>query len=224
MPEMRFVDIYSGSMASLADVDASSLSQDEFVKARSFKTLSLQNDFIRMRATLRQVLASYLNCEPFQVKLAYGEFGKPFLPDAELFFNVSHSHGQWVISLSDWSEVGVDIEHIKPRVNLSGLTHKVLAESERLFLLHHPLQDQLHLFYWFWVRKEAWVKAIGRGVAAGLSFCEIDLQTIGQFAALPSEYGSAEDWQHIQLNCHSDYAAALVVKSGVFELRYRKTI
>ncbi len=223
MSEMPFVDIYSGSIDSLPDANTWSLSEDERKKAGAFKTLALQHDFIRMRVMLRRILAQYLGCEDQQLQFAYNEYGKPFLPGSGLFFNLSHSHRHWSLAVSHWSEVGMDIEYIRHRTSLSGLVNKTFAESEQVFW-HQQTQNQERLFYWFWVRKEAWVKAIGRGIAVGLNACEIDLKQPGKFTAIPSEYGLPQDWQHVQLKCHADYEAALVVKSGVFELHYREAI
>jgi phosphopantetheinyl transferase len=95
------------------------------------------------RWALRGVLARYLEREPGEVELRFGERGKPMLPapDESLCFNLSHSGGRALIAVCREREVGVDIERIGER----------------------PEE-----FYAAWTRHEAIAKCFGAGLGAPL--------------------------------------------------------
>src|SRR5690349_14316165 len=70
------------------------LSSDERDRAARITRPASRAGFIEARLFLRRILAGYLGVSPERVALAYEAEGKPRLVGAELFFNLSHSHGQ----------------------------------------------------------------------------------------------------------------------------------
>ncbi len=77
-----------------------------------------------------------------------------------VFFNLSHS-GEWtVLALSD-SEVGVDIQQVKP-VDMR-LAKRFFGEEE-VKKLQDAGDNAERLFYRFWTVKEAYLKALGTGL------------------------------------------------------------
>ena len=91
------------------------LSGNERKKASNYRYPDLQKKYIKMRAILRITLAPYLHNEPQEIIFKAGEHGKPFLADANIFFNLSHTGNKFVIAVSNIAEVGVDIEKIRDR-------------------------------------------------------------------------------------------------------------
>ena len=81
------------------------------------------------------------------------EYGKPISDD--VFFNVSHSEKAVVIALSD-SEVGIDIENVRPVKN--SLKEYVSSDDELSFI--NSEED----FFKIWTAKESLVKAQGQGL------------------------------------------------------------
>lgn len=121
-------------------------------RAARFKRAGHEDRWIVARAALRILVCTRLGCIPEEVVIATGEHGKPFVPGAELRFNVSHSGTQALIALAHDVEVGVDIE--RPGRNVAAV-ERALSPGERAS--GDPLLQ-------IWCRKEAWAKAMGGGL------------------------------------------------------------
>lgn len=94
-------------------------------------------------------------------ELMYGDFGKPYLScHGDVFFNLSHCDGMAVCFLAD-RECGVDAEKI--RTVREAVVRKVFSPEERETLL--SAEDPDYMFTRLWTLKEAYVKAIGRGLS-----------------------------------------------------------
>lgn len=194
----------------------------EQAQAAKFRFPVLRQRYIHTHGVLRQILADYLpSIYPENIRIVPAEFGKPYLSDyPELFFNLSHS-GSWVLIGVASSDVGVDIEVISARSGLPGLVEKCFAPTEREYWQQLPLNQQTAVFFDFWTRKEAFVKAAGRGIALGLERCVIDTDCFADFAAIPIECGQVDDWQMIPLEAAENCKAALVIMGRDFFVRKR---
>lgn len=86
------------------------------------------------------------------------KYGKPYFPDSPFSFNISHSEEYivCVISSDEKQHLGIDIEKIKP-LELK-IFDSVWSPQEKKEL------DGIMKFYTYWTRKEAIVKADGRGM------------------------------------------------------------
>jgi len=107
--------------------------------------------------------------------LLYSEFGKPYLKSKSAFFNISHSGEIVICAFSEASEIGIDIEHIENisiddfKNQMTEYEWKNVSDSDNI-----PVA-----FYKYWTRKEAVIKAHGRGLSLPLnSFEIIDGETI----------------------------------------------
>lgn len=96
------------------------------------------------------------------------EKGKPYFKDLPLKFSVSHSDGKVVVAVSD-KEIGVDIQHVKPRSP---------AVAKRFFTFEECtyVGDDIARFYEIWTKKEAYGKWEGSGLAAALKVDVMALQ------------------------------------------------
>lgn len=88
-------------------------------------------------------------------EIRYSQHGKPSI----LTHNFSISHSNWYVVLvfGTNSPIGIDIEK-KKNVNLK-LFKYLFTEQEWKHILE--AQNSLEKFFWFWVRKEALLKAAG---------------------------------------------------------------
>lgn len=92
---------------------------------------------------------------------SYGDCGKPSLiGHPGVYFNLSHCDGMAVCLLSH-RECGVDAERI--RTVRDAVVRKVFSPAERAALT--AAQDPDRLFTRLWTLKEAYVKAVGRGLS-----------------------------------------------------------
>jgi 4'-phosphopantetheinyl transferase len=121
------------------------------------------------RLLLSQGLADYYGYQLDFNRLAYGEFGKPYLPDVPLYFNISHSHGLVVCAIQPEVVVGVDIEYIKP-VPITDFRSQMTANE---WALVSQAADPIAAFYDYWTSKEAILKVEGSGIQLGLKTFEV---------------------------------------------------
>nr|WP_225587537.1 4'-phosphopantetheinyl transferase superfamily protein [Methylomonas fluvii] len=173
---------------------ASRLSDDEMLKAQAFKLPTLHDRYIAARGMLRETVAGYLAADPATLKFVSGPYGKPALLDEPLQFNISHTADSLLIAVANFADIGIDVETVKLRRNFENLAQRCFSEREYQGWCELPVELQADAFYRLWTKKEAFVKAVGRGIALGLEQCEFALEAGGQLRTIPDEYGSANAW------------------------------
>ena len=133
--------------------------------------------FALCRAALRAVLCNRLGCRNGQLSFGAFEFGKPFAvllgEMAPVSFNVSHSGDHGLIAYAPDGWLGVDIEERTARRSLNDLMETALSTLERDELASCNEQHKLHGFLKLWTIKEALIKAVGLGIAIGMSEVEV---------------------------------------------------
>ena len=198
------------------------LSDEERQRALKFARLNLQKKFVKTRGVLRLILSSYLDLKPQEIIIKTAEYGKPYLVNNVLNFNLSHTKNQFVIAVSDTGIVGVDIEQCKDRKNISGLVEKCFSKIERDYWNTLSEQQKAIMFYRFWVRKESFVKAVGRGIALGLDQCIINPEKQDYFLKIPSEFGQTSSWKIIDIPIDDNTPCAVVIKNKPFKYKQTK--
>lgn len=142
-------------------------------KASKFIRKENRDVYILLHAFLNRILSFLLNSKPVELEFYQNTYGKPYLKENSVFFNISHSGKTWAIALSGNDEVGIDIESIS---NVKGYKDIVSSyfHSEEITYINNSNDDKRAFFY-LWTRKEALLKAIGKGIDEGLNkFCAID--------------------------------------------------
>ena len=130
----------------------------------------VRNEFMYGRACLRILLSQNLGKPASSVLIASSQYGKPYLPEEPVLeFNVSHSHGIVLIALSRRGSVGIDLEYGNALTEVMKLAPMVFSPTEinRLKLLN--TEAGRRYFFQIWTRKEAIVKADGRGLSLPLT-------------------------------------------------------
>ena len=162
---------------------AACLSADEHERARGLLSGTHQRRFVVARGMLRQLLGRYLGQAPDAVAFLRGPYGKPFLQEGGLHFNVSHSHELALYAIARDREVGVDVEWMRPQVAHEQIAARFFSLEEQEALAQVPDEARRAAFYNIWTRKEAYVKARGDGIAAGLGhLCGVAGSGSGAFA------------------------------------------
>ena len=200
---------------------AAVLDSQEKQRASAFRQPLSGNRFRAVRAINRHVLASYLSTQPESLEFVITEHGKPNLLDADLYFNISHTQHWLQIAVANLPDIGVDIEQIKTRSNLAAMARRSFADSEFRYWQSLPEPQSLEVFYRLWTKKEAFVKAVGRGIAMGLNRCELEPHQDGQLIAIPEDYGVASDWKVTEIAFAAGISSALVTPNIGFELNYK---
>ena len=147
------------------------LSIDEQAQADRRLPGRVRDEFVYGRACLRILLSENLGTSASYVPIVSTEYGKPHVSgESALEFNVSHSHGIVLISLSRQGSVGMDVERMNPLMEVMELAPMVFSSGamNRLSSLSTEAEKQ-YFFYRTWTRKEAVVKADGRGLSLPLT-------------------------------------------------------
>lgn len=150
--------------------------KDEFLSKLPIVLFDKFNKFSHHKNLQRSVFGELL-CRKFftqnhdidsnSIIFQYGEKGKPYLPDSDIYFNISHS-GEWVVAAFAHNEIGIDVELI--REPNYGVANRFFSakEIEQLNVITDP-QQKKELFFDFWTIKESYLKAIGTGLTKPLS-------------------------------------------------------
>jgi len=212
--EEGFVDVWSADLvfdSTTLQFFLKTLSAQEFAKFNGFKSQQQANRYLAVRGVLRRILAGYLSVEPVDLRFEVSAYGKPYLRNAALFFNISHSNDYLLVVVSDFDQIGVDVERIEIRSNLLGLAKRCFSLDELSFWRDLSSSGQLQMFYQLWVRKEAFVKAVGRGIALGLDRCELQVPELARLSKIPDDFGLADNWIVAGLQVAEGFAAAAVI-------------
>lgn len=186
------------------------LSDDERGRASRFRLDRDRSRFIRVRGALRTLLGGYLGVRPVELTFEYGTHGKPALAgryqDA-LQFNVSHSHSLALMAVSADIELGVDVEGIRPMPDADDIAARFFSPREAVELRALPAVSRTAAFFACWTRKEAYLKAVGRGLAA----------------LADQDAAAAQEWSLHHLPPLTGYAAALVTRGRPRHLQFWST-
>jgi 4'-phosphopantetheinyl transferase len=107
------------------------------------------------------------------------------LANGDLRFNLSRRDGLALIAVTRGREIGVDVELVRPDLDLFEIAEVSFSENELATLKALPESDQPAGFYNCWTRKEAFVKAVGEGFSFPLKQFDVSL-TPGEPARLIS--------------------------------------
>lgn len=195
------------------------LSASEKLKAASFYTILLKNNYITGRGFLRNLLGLYLQLSPSILKFTTNEWGKPFLEKAQnhlsssrlpIYFNLSNSGDFLIYAVTYASQVGIDLEHINTSLECdSYLISYSLNQEEQNTFYHLPKEKLLSTYLYIWTLKEAVLKSLGFGLSFPLHDLTVSLP--------PSEYaqvsirdnGFLNGWFFYSFSPSQNYTAAL---------------
>ena len=195
------------------------LSADERARADRLHFEQHRREYVLCRAVLRALLARYLGMSADQIRFAYGAHGKPALAPpfdrSRIHFNVSHSHGLAVYGVAPERAIGVDIERLRPIEDLEAIATLFFAEAERESLARLTGEARVRGLFNCWTRKEAYLKAIGSGLALPLDRFATSLTPGDRPAILTigGDMSAARAWRLAQLEPERDYVGAVAVRT-----------
>lgn len=148
------------------------LDQDERARAERFHFAVDRRDFIAAHALLRAQLTRRLDIPPREWRFARDANGKPGvdprLGAPEVAFNLSHTRGLVAVALASHGAIGVDVEEIDGAKADFAFAEAYFAPAEAELLRRTPAASRSTCFFRLWTLKEAYIKAIGAGLAAPL--------------------------------------------------------
>jgi 4'-phosphopantetheinyl transferase len=152
------------------------LSADEQNRAGRFRFDVDKARFANGRSALRRILGRYLGAPPESLRFRYNAHGKPELSESPqaIQFNVTHSRQIGLIALARNIPIGVDLEAVRNDLSIGDLSEGVLSRLELERFRATPPEAQQLEFFKTWVVKEAFLKAIGKGLSVAPNSLEAD--------------------------------------------------
>ncbi|MBC8427729.1 4'-phosphopantetheinyl transferase superfamily protein [bacterium] len=201
------------------------LATEELRRAERYYFQKDRKHFIVARGLLRDILGRYLKMEPGLLRFCYNPYGKPGLAGdtggETLCFNVSHSHGLALYAVTRDRAVGVDVEFIRPDLATEDIAERFFSPREVAVFRALSANMKPEAFFNCWTRKEAYIKARGKGLSIPLDQFDVSLAP-GEPAALLSVNGEPQEasrWLLQELDVGSGYAAALAAEDHYWQLK-----
>lgn len=200
------------------------LAADERQRASRFRFEKHRRQYAVGRGALRVLLAAYLGLRPEEVQFTYGPRGKPFLAPSlgakDLQFNLSNSHELAVVGFVLGPEIGVDLEYQRPMPDCEQIAERFFSQSEREVLRGIPGPRKEEAFFNCWTRKEAYLKAVGEGLAAPLDSFDVTLAPGDppRMLTLEGDAARAARWWFLHLRPAEDYVGAVAIEDGTWKV------
>jgi len=171
------VDLWFAHEALLDDAQvaarlAALLDADERARHDRMAHESGRRQQLLARAMQREVLSRYQpTISPAEWRFERAAHGRPALAPAfagtGLNFNVAHTTGMVVVAVGRVARIGVDVEAVDKRVSLP-VARRYFSAPEVAGLDALAPEARPRRFLRLWTLKEAYLKAVGEGLAGGL--------------------------------------------------------
>ena len=170
MLDLKMIKIYYASINDVwskeeLEEKMSGLSHFMQCEAMKYANRHQQQLTIAGKLLLQKLLNHFkLNDELMLQNLQFDNFSRPYF-NYKFDFNISHSANIVVCAASITTKVGIDIEKIQA-VQVENFTDYFTIDEINTIISSN---DKYYAFYKTWTKKEAFIKAIGKGVHAELS-------------------------------------------------------
>jgi 4'-phosphopantetheinyl transferase len=191
------------------------LQPDEHSRGLRYLRPDDRRRFMYTRALLRILIGRYCQLVPATVTLHVAPYGKPVLPpETGKHVNVTHA-GDWSLLAIGPSAVGIDLENTATRLTFQDIASLSFNQQEQHFL--NEAADPRAIFFQLWTRKEALIKATGRGISDALA----DIPALdGHHIVSDTLLGEHGPWHVTSFHAAPDYPAALACRPTSAPIRF----
>jgi 4'-phosphopantetheinyl transferase len=210
--------IYVAAVASVQSAALEDLlDSGEMERSASFHSEPARRRFIAGRVLLRTMLGEFVGVAPQVLRFDRGPYGKPLLAGhiaRSAWFSLTHSGDLALVAISGTSEVGIDVERIRPIPQALKIADRAFDSSSYTALHETAPEHRDATFLRHWTRLEALAKATGCGLVSFLEQTEEETKA-GLIARRGRvEYGrQAKRFEVIDLPLESGYVGSLAVES-----------
>ena len=166
---------------------------------------------------LRIILGEYLNCDPAKIKFNSNHYQKQHIayPNTLIQFNISSSSNRFVAAFCHQHTIGVDIELIRQIDEIPQLINDYFTKEENDWINSQPENMRTSEFFQIWSKKEALVKANGKGL-------NIELNKMNVLSDTTIVNGERM-WHLVPLNLFDDCAGAIAINKSNVKLSFYNT-
>jgi 4'-phosphopantetheinyl transferase len=171
--------------------EVAQLSPDERARCQRFVFRRDRRDFAAGHALLRRVLSMHDDVRADAWTFVADANGKPALAHGAgappLAFNLSHTNGLVACAVTRDGEVGVDVECVERVTDSRDIAERYFSTAELAQLDACRGDERAARFIELWTLKEAYLKAIGSGLAQPLDTFAFSFDDAGgvRFSAQP---------------------------------------
>lgn len=169
--------------------------------------------FVLSHGLLRQALSSRARVSPATWRLSYDQHGRPHIAEPTgdgLSFSISRCPGLVAVLVADRPGCGLDVERVSRVRDPLTTARGFFSPAEQAALETATPQRRDRLFAEHWALKEAWAKAVGRGLDLPVQRVDFAVASDGAVTmTLPPELGKAEAWQLELLEPTSEHVLAV---------------
>jgi 4'-phosphopantetheinyl transferase len=194
------------------------LDEAERGRAERFHFKEDGQGFIIARGLLRLLLSRYLKLSPERLRFDYNPYGKPAVAadssGSDIRFNLSHKGGLILYAFCVGREIGIDVEQLRAELDILSIARSYFSDAEVARLGSLPAGMRRRGFFNAWARKEAYIKALGRGLSQPLNQFEVSLAPGEPARLLRAAHDDREvmRWRLLELPVGQEYAAAIAVE------------
>lgn len=175
------------------------LSDSERKRGQRFIFPRDRRDYAAAHALTRVALSRCADLAPEQWRFQQGTDGKPSLAadgnTPTLTFNLSHTHGLVACAIAPGVDVGIDVEGVDRQVGAEEVATRFFSPGERADLARCPADERARRFFELWTLKEAYIKAIGKGLSHPLNTFGFALNEPGSIGFRPPSDVDVAAWQ-----------------------------
>jgi len=204
---------------------AAQLTPHDSERMRRLYSEAKRRQFALTRTLQRHALSAYAKVLPAQWEFQASAEGRPSLAPAfertGLHFNLAHADGIVAMAVGRHERLGVDVE-TRGRAPLA-VAERYFSSREVAHLRAMPPDAQPRQFLRLWTLKEAYLKAVGTGLAGGLGRMSFLFEPAEEFRFERADDADAPRWQFGQFEIGAEYVLALAVLPGAGSERLRVT-
>ncbi len=202
----------------LIDNYISVLSDAERQRAIAFKQSNNSIRYMVGRIGLRMIVAACTQIKPNAICFAEKPGQKPLIANelnSSLHFSLSYSRDYCLLAIANYP-IGIDIECVDA-AKMDAALMKSFFSLEELKNIEQA-EKSVERFFKYWTRKEALLKATGKGIGDWLPYAPV--MEGNHFVA--SEFiGSEENWQLKSFRPADDYIACIAHPNASATFYYR---
>jgi 4'-phosphopantetheinyl transferase len=198
---------------------AALLAPDEIERARRFRDEPRRRQFVVTRALTRTGLSHYApEVDPADWRFVSSAHGKPALASSfaghGFHFNAAHTVGLVALAVARAPDIGVDVENVVEGSTPLRVATRYFDVDEVRELESLPTGEKRRRFYALWTLKEAWLKATGRGLAAGLGTISFSLDPTHRARAVRFMNETDGSWSFWQAQVSREHLLAVGVRAA----------
>ena len=191
------------------------LSEDEKERSHKYRIENKRKSYILTRATLKLLLQYYMQDKPYTIYKNH--YGKAYIKQSQLYFNISHTKDMSLIAFSKGDEIGIDLESIDCDSSIIDISARYFTKMEHQWMQSIPKAKKMEGFLYCWVRKEAYIKAIGLGLSLPIDSFEVIAKD--QVGISNEPFTVQKHFLH-SLHISSQHLGAMCIKTPKVDISY----